>query len=47
MPTEEFFMKKNLKNFLKNVDILFIKIIFGTKNNLKEKIFYHQGLMYV
>jgi len=35
------------KNFLKHVDKLFIKFIFGTKNNLKEKIFYHQGLMYV
>jgi hypothetical protein len=40
-------MEKNFKNFLKHVDKLFIKIIFGTKKKLKEKIFYHQGLVYV
>jgi len=34
------------KYFSKHVDKLFIKIIFGIKKNFKEKIFYHQGLMY-
>jgi hypothetical protein len=44
---EKFHEKYFSKNFLKHVDLYFIKIIFGTKKNFKEKIFYHQGLMYV